>query len=87
MLQIFWNMLLNTFHYHIMFLLKEHTFIITLLSSIIRNLFFEVYSPFYILLISKEMKCWETVKCFVDISSGISTINRLLQKKKRMLAM
>jgi len=81
-LKIFLNMPLNTFHYHIMFLLKEHTFIVTLSSSTIRNLFFEVYSAVHILLIWKEMKHWETFKCFVDISSGISTINRLLPKKK-----
>ena len=52
-------MLLNTLQYHILFLLKEHTFIVTLLSSIIRNLFFEIYSPVHILLISKENKQWE----------------------------
>jgi len=71
-LKIFLNMPLNTFYCNIMFLLKEHTFSVTLLSSIVRNLFFFNF-------ILQFMYCWfrrkwstgkPTAKSFVTLFLG-----------------
>jgi hypothetical protein len=60
LLKVFVEMLPVPLQYYLIFFFRKDHILFTVASALMMNLLFEICSPVDILLISKELKHWET---------------------------